>query len=65
MSLSEYIETVMHQLALGIAESNFDLATKYLTALPGKSGVSSAKFRRAMQALIGATGTRSTLERVP
>ena len=52
LSLFDFIETVMHMLALGIAESNLDLMTKWLSNLPARSKLSSSVFRRAVQPLL-------------
>ena len=52
ISILDFIETVMHMLNLGLAESNFDLATKYLSELPAAAGLGSIPFRRAIQVLL-------------
>ena len=52
ISLRDYIEAVMHQLFLGISESNFDLVQMWLKELPASSKLSSAGFKGILQELI-------------
>ena len=51
ISLSDYIETIMHLMHLGISESNLDLATQWLKKTK-TTGVNSAKFRSSVQELL-------------
>lgn len=51
LTLRDYIETAMHLLFLGIAESLLDLSTKWLKEGKGK-GYSSTNFRRSVQPLL-------------
>ena len=52
LELSDYIETTMHQLGLGIAKYNFELTSEWLKSLPAGSGMSSSGLRRKMQELL-------------
>ena len=53
LEVSDFIETVMHQLGLGVAQSNFELCSMFLADTPQKSGLSSAEFLRSVQPLLG------------
>lgn len=54
VSISDFIEAVMHQLFLGAAESNYELIGLWLTSLPRqkKGGMSHAGFLSTLQDLI-------------
>jgi hypothetical protein len=52
LEVLDFIECVMHLLFLGIARSNFDLITKWLSKLPARSKMSSAGFRKAISPLL-------------
>ena len=51
ISVSDYIETIMHLMHLGITESNLELATKWLKKTK-TSGLDSTKFRRGVNELL-------------
>ena len=50
--MPDFIETVMHQLGLGVAKSNFELCSQYMADAPAKSGLSQSDFLRSVQALL-------------
>ena len=52
ISLRDYIEAVMHQLFLGIAESNFELMQLWLKELPASSKLGLSPFKNVLQTLI-------------
>ena len=52
ISLRDYIEGVMHQLFLGITDSNFELIQMWLKEQPSSSKLSSAAFKDILQGLI-------------
>ena len=52
ITLRDYVEAVMHQLFLGIAESNYDLIADWLKQSPATAKVSLAGFQNILQALI-------------
>jgi hypothetical protein len=56
LALMDYIEAVMHMLALGICESNFELANDWLKGLDSKAAkaakLNSSSFRNGVQPLL-------------
>lgn len=54
LSISDYIETIMHLLYLGIAQSLMEITTIYLKGATGSKhfGMDSTKFRRGIQPLL-------------
>ena len=52
ISMRDYIEATMHQLFLGVAESNFELMTKWLADAPAAAKVGVAPFKNVLQTLI-------------
>ena len=56
LDVSDFIETAMHQLGLGIAQANFDLCNMFLADChhrDNNSGLSKAEFLRSVQPLLG------------
>ena len=52
VSLRDYVEAIMHQLFLGIAESNFELASQFMTSAPASAKLGLASFKNVLQELI-------------
>ena len=52
ISLRDCVEAIMHQLFLGIAESNYELISQFLTSVPSAAKLSLSPFKNAPQELI-------------
>ena len=52
LEVDDFIETVMHQLGLGIAKYNHELCCMFLADCTEKSGLSKAEFLRTIQPLL-------------
>ena len=52
ISLRDFIEAIMHQLFLGVAESNYELITKWLSDCPAAAKVGLSPFKNVLQMLI-------------
>ena len=52
VTLHDHIEAPMHLLFLGLAESNYDLITKWLSTAPASAKLGLAPFKNALQELI-------------
>ena len=52
LCMRDYIEAIMHQLFLGVAESNFEIGTKFLSKNPAAAKMSHAPFLQCLQKLI-------------
>ena len=52
ISIQDYIEAPMHELFLGIAESNYELLTRWLSSAPASAKLGVAPFKSALQLLI-------------
>ena len=52
ISLRDYVEAIMHQLFLGIAESNYDLIGQFMKNAPPGAKLAQSSFKNTLQMLI-------------